>query len=344
MMNIKNIPKPESKNLKEKNKNPLTIGNVKLESGVILAPMAGITDTVLRQLVREEAKGLLYTEMISSEALKFNRPSPVVDYEEKQYPLTFQISGHKPDLMAEAAKKLEERATIIDINMGCPVNKIIKNSDGAKLMTDLKLASEIIEKVKKSISIPLTVKCRLGWDCNSKNYLEFTKMAEDSGADAVIVHCRTRSQMYSGNADWSKIKEIKEQLTIPVIANGDITSPEKALECLNITGADGIAVGRGVLGDYKIISRIENYLYEDILLPSPDIPEKIEMARKHCLMEMKYRGEEYGINFMRKFFAWYVKGIRNGAKYRSMLVRVSSLDEIEKIFNEILEIKPKKRT
>ncbi|MDD3151064.1 MAG: tRNA dihydrouridine synthase DusB [Candidatus Gastranaerophilales bacterium] len=316
---------------------PLKIGNLKLNTNVMLAPMAGITDTVLRQIVRKYAKtALLATEMISSEALKISGKHSICDYEEAEKPLIFQISGHKPDLMAESAVKLEKKADIIDINMGCPVGKIVKNFDGSKLMTDLKLASSIIEAVKNSVKKPVSIKCRLGWDCNTKNYIEFAKMAEDAGADALIVHGRTRSQMYSGQADWQAIGEIKNIIKIPVIANGDIDSPQKAEQCLEITNCDGIAVGRAVLGNPFIINQIEHYLKTEEILAEQTLKEKLADALLHCQMEMNYKGKIQGIKFMRKFFVQYIKGIRGACHYREKLVKVDSLNELKNIFDEII--------
>lgn len=316
----------------------LIIGNKKLDSCVILAPMAGITDTVLRQMIRNLSPNcLLVSEMVSSEALNYNNTGHIIDHVQWEFPLSFQISGHKPELMAESAKKLEEIATFIDINMGCPAPKIIKNFDGARLMTDLKLASDIIKAVKHAVSIPVTVKCRIGWDHNSKNAVEFAKMAENSGVDAITVHGRTRSQMYSGNADWLTIKSVKKAVSIPVIGNGDIDSPEKAMECLNVSACDGIAVGRGILGDPGLIGRIENFLFNGVLDPPPDINSRLEAALIHTQKEVDYRGEEAGIRYMRKFFAHYVKNIRNACKYRFDLVRCATFEEVKHICNEIIE-------
>ncbi|MDD3014117.1 MAG: tRNA-dihydrouridine synthase, partial [Candidatus Gastranaerophilales bacterium] len=191
---------------KKTNKNELVIGNIKLSSKVTLAPMASYTDTVYRSLIRLfDKNSLLTSEMVSSEAQIMTNNNTITDFKNIEYPLSFQISGHKPEIMAEAAKMLENISTIIDINMGCPAPKIVNNTDGAKLMTDLTLASNIIHSVKKAVSIPVTVKCRLGWDQQSKNYIDFIKMAEESGADAICIHGRTRSQMYSGEADWESI-------------------------------------------------------------------------------------------------------------------------------------------
>lgn len=319
--------------------NNLEIGGLKLKSKVIAAPMAGITDTVLRQMIRMFSHDcLLMTEMISSEALKFNKEQKIIQCSHIEHPLSYQVSGHKPDLMAEAAVKLEPIAEIIDINMGCPAPKIVKNGDGARLMTDMQLASSIIESVRKAVNIPVTVKCRLGWDFNSKNHVEFAKMAEDCGADAIIIHGRTKSQMYSGKADWKAIGEVKKAVKIPVIGNGDIDSPEKAKVCLEISGCDGIAIGRGIMGDPALISRIENYISTGILEQKPDFEEKLKIALLHCKKEVEYMNNELnGIKFMRKFFAYYVTDVRNAAKHRTALVQCTKLSEVEKNFNEIRE-------
>ena len=322
----------------EENDTCLKIGELNLKSKVIAAPMAGVTDTVLRQIIRMYSKNsLLMTEMLSSEALKFNREQKILTHKNIEYPLSFQISGHKPKLMAEGAQMLEKYATAIDINMGCPAPKIIKNFDGVKLMTDLKLASEIIKSVRNAVKLPLTVKCRLGWDFNTKNYLEFAKMVEGCGGDAIIVHARTKSQMYSGKADWNAIGEIKQAVSIPVIGNGDINSPEVAKECLELSGCDGIAVGRAIMGDPGIIGRIEHYLYTGEVLPKPSIKELLEIALIQCKKEIEFHNSElYGVKFMRKFFASYVKQVKNATVYRAALVNTTKLSEVEDIFNHIV--------
>jgi nifR3 family TIM-barrel protein len=203
-------------------------------------------------------------------------------------------------------------------------------------MTDISLASSIIKAVRNAVSIPVTVKCRLGWDFNSKNYIEFAKMVEDCGADGIIVHARTKSQMYSGKADWNAIAEIKQAIKIPVIGNGDIDSPQKAKECLDLSGCDGIAVGRGIMGDPGLIGRIEHFLLTGELLQEHSLEEKLEIALLHCKKEVEYMNNELnGIKFMRKFFAHYVTEVRNATKFRSDLVRCTTLSEVEAIFREI---------
>jgi len=325
-----------SKTEKQTAKNELAIGNVKLASSVIVAPMASYTDMVFRGLIRLfDNDSLLTSEMVSSEALKMSKDKTIIDHNNIEYPLAFQLSGHKPKLMAEAARILENMSTIIDINMGCPAPKIVSNADGAKLMTDLVLASEIIISVKKAVSVPITVKCRLGWDQQNKNYIEFVKMAEESGADAICIHGRTRSQMYSGKSDWEAIGIAKEAVNIPVIANGDITTPEKAKQCLDLTKCDGIAIGRGAIEDLSLTFRINEYLKTGIMLPEIDINKRLELMLLHCKSEAKYRGEIHGIKFFRKFIGWYIKGINDAAKHRYNLVRIELLADMEDYISNI---------
>ncbi|MDD3420166.1 MAG: tRNA dihydrouridine synthase DusB [Candidatus Gastranaerophilales bacterium] len=317
----------------------LIIGNKELKSNVILAPMAGITDSVLRCIVREFSPDcLVMSEMVSSEALRMNPDRSITFFNPSEKPLCYQLSGHKPHFMAEAAKMLEADATTIDINMGCPAPKIVKNGDGSALIKDPKLASEIISAVKNAVSVPVTVKTRLGWDVPSMKYLEFAKMVEDSGADAIMVHGRTRSQMYSGQADWEAIAQIKQVLKIPVIANGDINSVESARECLRITNCDGIAIGRGILGDVELISRIEHYFETGEILPEPTIQRRVEMAKLHLEKEIEYRGEDRGIRYMRKFFAYYVRGVTGASKYRFALVQMEKHQEIIDFLDEIVRL------
>lgn len=316
----------------------LKVGNVEFESNVFLAPMAGITDTVFRRLIRKYApKAPLYTEMISSEALVIKPDVILTKSDPCEYPVIYQISGHKPHLMAKAAKILESKATVIDINMGCPVNKVVKGSDGSALMKNPTLASQIITAVKNAVDIPVSVKTRLGWDMKSKNYIEFSKMVEDSGADMIMVHGRTRSQMYAETANWEEIGEVKQNVKIPVIANGDIVSVESAKKCLEISGCDGISIGRGTLGDMELIGRIENYLKTGFVKNPPSVEDRLNTAVEHARMEIALRGERVGLKFMRKFFAWYVSGVKNAAKHRFDLVRVDTLAAAEKIFEEIVE-------
>jgi tRNA-dihydrouridine synthase B len=323
-------------NLNKQTSNNLVIGSVELNSLTIQAPLAGYSDTVFRNIIRMfDKESLLTSEMVSSEALIMNQDKSIIDHTAGEYPLAFQLSGHKPDKMAIAAKMLEDIATIIDINMGCPASKIVNNTDGARLMTDLKLASSIISSIKNAVSIPVTVKCRLGWDHNSKNHIEFAKMVEESGADAICIHGRTRSQMYSGTADWESIREAKEILKIPVIANGDITSPEKAKECIDITGCDAVSVGRGVLSDPSLTYRIDEYLKTGSCDFDLSLEKRLELLLLHCKKEADYRGEKTGVKFFRKFIGWYIRGINGASKHRFNLVRIDSYSDIEEYIKNI---------
>ncbi len=318
-------------------KKHLKIGNVHINSIVALSPLAGITDFVLRKLIREYSQDcLLITEMISSEALVQKPDTHITHSNDKEAPIAFQIEGHKPELMARSAKILENKASIIDINMGCPINKIVKGNDGCSLMKNPELAKDIVIAVKEAVKIPVTCKFRLGWGQDSKNFIEFAQLMQSAGASAVIVHGRTRSQMYSGQSDWNEISKLKGEIDIPYIANGDIISPETAFECLNVSKADGIAIGRASMGDLSLLYRIEKYLNDGILIPEPNLEEKISMLKKHLDEQIAFRGEDVGIKFFRKFYPSYIRNIRGGGDYRHRLVTELNYNNIIKILNEIL--------
>ena len=311
-----------------------------IKSRVSLAPMAGITDYVLRSLIREHsATCLLTTEMISSEALRQVKDTDITARGENHSPVSYQLSGHKPQMIADGAKYLEKFADMIDINMGCPVNKVVKGTDGCALMRNVELAQEIVKTVKSQISIPVSVKFRLGYTMDELNYVEFGQKMQEAGADFITIHGRTRSQMYGGKADWKKIAELKKNVDIPVFANGAVVSIETATQCLEESQADGVAIGRGVLGDVTLISRIEKYLQTGEYLPPPTIEEKIEGMKKHLLKEVEFRGEEVGIKFVRKFYPYYVNGFPGASKYRGDLVLMDNLKEILSLLDSILVLK-----
>ncbi len=319
----------------------IKIGDVTLKSCVMLAPMAGITDLPYRQLIRRfSSNSLLTTEMISSEMLMQNRKdgNKILENLENEFPLSYQISGHKPQMMATAAKKLmnlERKPSIIDINMGCPVRKVVCGGDGSALMRTPQLASDIVKAVKDAVDVPVTVKFRLGYTVSEINFKEFASLMQESGADAMTIHCRTRSQMYSGVADWKAIAGIKAYISVPVYANGDITSPQKAKECLEITGVDGIAIGRGTLGSPDLIHRIEHYLLTGEIIEEADIQTKIKWAKEHIDAEVALRGEKNAIPFMRKFYPYYIKGVQNAAATRGTLMSATDyntiIDELDRI-------------
>lgn len=304
--------------------------------------MAGITDMPLRQLIRKFSKNcLLTTEMISSEMLMQNRPAEhekIMIFKENEYPLAFQISGHKPQMMAKAASILEKNgASIIDINMGCPVKKVVGGGDGSALMRTPKLAIDIVKAIKDVISIPVTVKFRLGYTVDEQNFFEYAQQMECAGADAMTIHCRTRSQMYAGNADWAAIAKVKDVIKVPVYANGDITTPELAKKCIELSNTDGIAIGRGILGAPDLIHRVEHYFLTGEILPEPTIFEKIELLKEHVNEEIKLRGEEVAMQFVRKFYPYYIRGIRDAAVYRGALVTETSFEKVIDILNIIQE-------
>ena len=304
-----------------------------LQSRVSLAPMAGITDFVLRSLVRENSKtALLTTEMISSEFLTQTKGGDILVRAENHSPISYQLSGHKPQMIANCARYLEQYADMIDINMGCPVNKVVKGTDGCALMRNVELAQEIVKEVKANISKPLSVKFRLGYTFDELNFVEFGEKMQEAGADFITIHGRTRSQMYGGKADWKKIAELKKSVDIPVFANGDVVSIETAVECLEQSQADGVAIGRGVLGDVTLIGRIEKYLNQGIYLPPPTLEEKIETLKDHIKREVELRGENVGIKFCRKFYPYYLNGFQGASRMRGEIVLI---DNMKDVFNKL---------
>ena len=300
-----------------------------IASKVSLAPMAGITDYVLRSLIREHSKTcLLTTEMISSEALSQVKDTDIVVKDENHTPISYQLSGHKPKMIADCAKYLERYADMIDINMGCPVNKVVKGTDGCALMRNVELAEEIVRTVKSQISIPLSVKFRLGYTYEELNFVEYGQKMQNAGADFITIHGRTRSQMYGGKADWKKIAELKRNVDIPVFANGDVVSIETAEQCLEESQADGVAIGRGVLGDPTLIARVEEYFKTGKKLPPPNLEEKISYMKNLLMREIEFRGEDIGLKFVRKFYPYYVNGFSGASRYRGELVTMNNKKEI----------------
>ena len=307
-----------------------------ISSRVSLAPMAGITDYVLRTLVREHSKTcLLTTEMISSEALTQVKDTDIVKRNDNHTPISYQLSGHKPQMLADSAEYLQQFADMIDINMGCPVNKVVKGTDGCALMRNIELAEEIVKTVKSQISIPLSVKFRLGYTFDELNYVEYGQRLQAAGADFITIHGRTRSQMYGGKADWKKIAELKRNVNVPVFANGDVVSIETAEQCLEESQADGVAIGRGVLGDPSLIARVECYFATGEVLHPPTLEEKIAGMKDYLRREIEFRGEDVGIKFVRKFYPYYVNGFPGASRYRGELVLLDNLKEINEMLDNI---------
>lgn len=318
--------------------------NKLIKARVSLAPMAGITDYVLRTLARRYSPdALLTTEMISSEYLAqtLNGRSGVeiLKRDENHSPISYQISGHKPHMMKQASEFLSQYADMVDINMGCPVKKVVGGQDGAALMRNPDLASDLVKAVKDGTDKPVSVKFRLGYTVDEMNYVEFGQKMQEAGAEFITIHGRTRSQMYSGHADWEKIKALKENVDIPVFANGDILTVDDAIQCLELSCADGVAVGRGAIGDPTLIARIAHYLKTGEKLPIPPLEERVEMLKFHLNEEIKLRGEKVAIKFMRKFYPYYLAGFTNAKVLRSQLVVEESYEKIMGMLNNLSFIK-----
>ena len=310
-------------------------------SKVSLAPMAGICDNVLRSFVREYSnRCLITTEMISSEALCNCPNCKIIEYEKKQSPIAFQLVGHKVDVMTQAAKILEKRADIIDINMGCPVKKVVGGSDGSALMRAPKVASDIVKSIKDSIEVPVSVKIRLGFTSREENFVEFGKLMEESGACMITIHARTRSQMYGGKADWKKIGKLVKEVEIPVFVNGDIVDLNSAKEAILESNAFGVSIGRGILYDPSLIFRVEEFIDSGFtkIVPPLNFIERIEFLKKYLTKEVEYRTSIPGIKFMRKFYSYFIQGFENAARYRQKLVVEENYEKIIKILDEIKEV------
>ena len=328
--------------LKNKQSN-LKIGTFTTKNNIFLAPMAGITDMPFRCLCARFGAGLTYTEMISAKGMYYNdkKTGRLTITHPDEAPCAVQIFGSEPDIMAEAVQVFNERDDIalIDINMGCPAPKIVRNGEGCALMQNEKLASEIIKAVAKASKKPVTVKFRKGFE--RINAVEFAKMAEESGAAAVAVHGRTREQLYSGKADWDIISRVKQSVSIPVIGNGDIRIPEDAVKMLEQTGCDAVMIGRGALGNPWIFKKILQYIYKGELISDPTNEERYRVIKEHCEMMIKVKGEKTAVNEMRKHIAWYIKGMPDASRMRDEIMRISSVENVLKLLVKYFKILPK---
>lgn len=316
----------------------LKIGNVTLENNLILAPMAGVTDLPFRLLCKEQGAGLICTEMISAKAIYFKNKNTesLMEIDERERPVSLQLFGSDPDLMAEIARQIEpHNFDILDINMGCPVPKVVNNGEGSALMKNPKLVHEIVSKVSKAIEKPLTIKIRKGFTEDCVNAVEIAKIAEDAGAAAIAVHGRTREQYYAGIADWDIIRQVKEAVSIPVIGNGDVDSPQKAEALVRETGCDGIMIGRAVQGNPWLFSRILYYQKTGEILPKPGLEEVKEMILRHAKMQLEYKGNYTGMREMRKHVAWYTTGMPHSASVRRMVNEVESYEQLEELVEKM---------
>ena len=317
----------------------MKIGSLYIEKDIFLAPMAGITDYAFRKLCKEQGAGLTYTEMISAKAVCYQdkKTFEIARIYPDEKPTALQIFGSEPLVMAKAAEILgDQGAFLIDINMGCPAPKIVKNGEGCALMKNLKLAGEIISAVVNASCLPVTVKIRKGWDMERENAVEFAQMAEQAGAQAITIHGRTQDMFYSGSADWEIIARVKDKVRIPVIGNGDIRTTQDVLKIKRMTGCDGVMIGRASLGNPWIFSWIGN----EACSKSPDVDPvlKDEMILRHMQLMLDTKGEIQTVNEMRKHIAWYLKGLKNAAKARDRIFKINDLNgvkrELERLFLE----------
>lgn len=316
----------------------LQIGNVKLENDLILGPMAGVTDLPFRLLCKEQGAGLLCMEMVSAKGIMYNNKNTkfLLTIDERERPVSLQLFGSDPDIISEQTKRIEELPfDILDINMGCPVPKIVNNGDGSALMKNPLLAGEIIEKTARAIQKPVTVKIRKGFDEEHINAVEMAHIAQESGAAAIAVHGRTREQYYSGKADWEIIRKVKEAVKIPVIGNGDVWTPQDAIDMRKQTGCDGVMIGRGAQGNPWIFKQILHYEQTGELLEKPSPQEVTEMILRHAKMQMEFKGEYTGMREIRKHAAWYTAGYKNSAKLRGKINETETYEELKELLSHL---------
>lgn len=316
----------------------MKIGNLEIENRVFLAPMAGITDKPFRLLCKEQGAGLVFTEMVSAKGMYYGDKKTIelTDTYKEEGQVGVQIFGKEPEIMASVAEKLNDTSlAIIDINMGCPAPKIVKNGEGSALMLNLPLVEEIVKAVVKVSKKPVTVKIRKGFDEKNINAVEVAKRIEASGASAISIHGRTKKEQYSGNADWNIIKEVKESVKIPVIGNGDITSATLAKKMFDETGCDAIMIGRGALGNVWLFKEILEYLKTGKIINTPTLSTKIDCAIRQLNMMIEQKGEHRAICEMRKHIGWYLKGEKNSCKIKEHIFRINDYDELIEALNDV---------
>ena len=314
------------------------IGGVEIDNPFVLAPMAGVTDLPFRKLCKEQGAGLICTEMVSAKAISFHNKNTeaLMEIDPSEHPVSLQLFGSETELMAEVAKSIEDRPfEILDINMGCPVPKVVNNGEGSALLKDPKLIGKIIKAVSGAVQKPVTAKMRIGFEGYPVDPVEIAKIMEDSGAAAIAVHGRTRQQYYSGQADWDTIRKVKEAVRIPVIGNGDVDSPEKAEALLKETGCDGVMIGRAVRGNPWIFRELNHYFQTGEKLQRPSAEEIREMILRHARMQIEKKGEFTGIREMRKHVAWYTAGMRHSAALRRESNLIADYRELEVLLDHL---------
>ncbi|MGN0551096.1 MAG: tRNA dihydrouridine synthase DusB [Acutalibacteraceae bacterium] len=316
----------------------MKIGKVEINGYAALAPMAGVTDRAFRELCKSYGASYVVGEMVSAKGVSYKnvKSTELMELSLEERPAAVQLFGNEPDVMAKAAvSAMQFKPDILDINMGCPAPKITGNNCGSALMRDPKLCAQLVKAVKKAVEVPVTVKIRKGWDDENVNALEVAKYCEDSGADAITIHGRTRQQFYSGEADLDIIRKIKENVSVPVIGNGDITNAQQAVNMYEYTNCDLVMVGRGALGNPWVFSQINAWITDMRIVPPPTVEEKLVVMLRHIEKICKYKGEQHGIKEARKHIAWYLKGFKNAAGFRDAAGRVSGIDDVKALIVEV---------
>ena len=316
----------------------IKIGNIELDNNLILAPMAGVTNLPFRIICEKFEPGMVCTEMASSKAIFYNdqKTRRLLNTEGEKRPISFQIFGSDEETMGYTAKYMSKIADIIDINMGCPAPKVVKNGDGSKLLLDLEKAKRIMKVVVENSSVPVTVKIRKGWDKENIVAVQVAKIAEEVGISAITIHGRTRSEFYTGKADWDIIKEVKDSVKIPVIGNGDIVDEETAYQMFEKTGVDGIMIGRGSFGNPWIFRNIKHFLITGEKLPSPTNSERLNIIKEHIDLAVEEKGE-IAIKELRKHIAWYTKNLKNSSEFRNSINMIETKEQLIKTLNEYFE-------